>query len=69
MEEIKQADAAYVGVLLLGARRQGSSELRLTKSGTVWIVEMGEDMDDRELERVITAAFADGRQVSNPASR
>jgi hypothetical protein len=69
MEEIKQADTAYVGVLLLGARRQSSSELRSTKSGTVWVVEMGEDMDERELERVITAAFADVREVSDPASR
>jgi hypothetical protein len=66
LEEIKQADTAYVGVLLLGARRRGSSELRSTNSGAVWVVEMGEDMDERELERVITAAFADGRHVSDP---
>ncbi len=63
MEEIKQTDTAYVGVLLLGARRQESSELRSTNSGAVWVVEMGEDMDERELERVVTAAFGDGRHV------
>jgi hypothetical protein len=64
IEEIKQADTAYVGVLLLGARSRGSGELRSTKSGAVWVVEMGEDMNEGELERVITAAFADGRDVS-----
>src|ERR1035441_10100053 len=66
MEEIKQADAGYVGVLLLGARRQGSSEVRSTKSGTVWVVEMGEDIDERELERIMTAALADNRLAGCP---
>jgi hypothetical protein len=47
MEELKQADTAYVGVLLVGARHWGSSELQSTKSGRVWVVEMGGDMDDR----------------------
>jgi hypothetical protein len=66
MKEIKQADTAFVGVLLLGARRSGSSELRSTKSGAVWVVEMGEDIDERELERIMTAAFADERLTSDP---
>ncbi len=65
MEEIKQADNAYVGVLLLGARRSGSSEQQSTKSGAVWVVEMGDNMDERELERTITAAFADRQPVSD----
>jgi hypothetical protein len=63
MDEIRQADPAYAGVLLLGARREGSSERQSTNSGTVWVVEMGEDMDERELERIVTAAFADERRT------
>jgi hypothetical protein len=69
IEEIKQADTAYVGVLLLGARRQGSSESWSTTSGTVWVVEMGEDIDEHELERIITAAFATGHRLVTSASR
>lgn len=66
MEEIKQTDTEYVGVLLLGARREVSSDASATKSGTVWVVEMGEDMAQRELERIMTAAFAGKRPPSNP---
>jgi hypothetical protein len=59
MDEVSQADAAFVGVVLIGAGRWGSSQLLKTPTGTVWVVEFGDDMDDRELERVITAAFAE----------
>lgn len=59
MEEIKQADTAYVGVLLVGSRHWGSSQHRSTPSGTVWVVELGDDMDDQELERTITTALAE----------
>jgi hypothetical protein len=44
---------------LLATRQWGSGEVRSTPSGTVWIVVMGDDADDRKLERVITPAFAE----------
>lgn len=69
MNEVEQADTAYVGVILIGSRRSSSSELRETTSGRVWAVEMGDDMDDRELERVITAAFAEQLQPEPESCR